>query len=52
MIAVLFEDVSQQALPQILPDRIYELWAIADNEPVPAGIFTVNEAGLEFLGIR
>ena len=36
-------------LPQIPPDRVYELWAFAGNEPVPAGIFGVDEAGHAFL---
>jgi anti-sigma-K factor RskA len=30
-------------------NRIYELWAIAGNEPVPAGLFEVDEAGHAFL---
>jgi hypothetical protein len=30
-------------------DRVYELWAFAGNEPVPAGIFQVDEAGHGFL---
>ena len=36
-------------LPQIPRDRVYELWAFAGNEPVPAGIFEVDEAGHAFL---
>jgi anti-sigma-K factor RskA len=36
-------------LPQIPRDRVYELWAIAGNEPVPAGIFEVDSAGHAFL---
>jgi hypothetical protein len=36
-------------LPQIPRDRVYELWAIAGNEPVPAGIFDVDSAGHAFL---
>jgi anti-sigma-K factor RskA len=32
-------------LPPTPPDRVYELWAIAGNEPMPAGIFQVDEAG-------
>jgi anti-sigma-K factor RskA len=36
-------------LRQIPPDRVYELWAFAGNEPVPAGIFGVDEAGHAFL---
>jgi anti-sigma-K factor RskA len=32
-------------LPQTSRDRIYELWAIAGNEPIPAGIFAVDERG-------
>jgi anti-sigma-K factor RskA len=30
-------------------NRIYELWAIAGNEPVAAGLFEVDEAGHAFL---
>jgi anti-sigma-K factor RskA len=33
-------------LPQIPRDKEYELWAIAGAEPVPAGVFIVNEQGL------
>jgi anti-sigma-K factor RskA len=36
-------------LPQMPPNRVYELWAIAGNEPVPAGLFEVDEAGHAFL---
>jgi Anti-sigma-K factor rskA len=36
-------------LRPIPPDRVYELWAFAGNEPVPAGIFGVDEAGHAFL---
>ena len=36
-------------LPQLPPNRVYELWAIAGNEPVPAGTFEVDEAGHAFL---
>jgi anti-sigma-K factor RskA len=36
-------------LPQIPPDRVYELWAFAGKEPVPAGTFEVDEAGHAFL---
>jgi anti-sigma-K factor RskA len=32
-------------LPEAPGDKTYELWAIAGNEPVPAGLFTVDEAG-------
>jgi anti-sigma-K factor RskA len=32
-------------LPAIPRDKIYELWAIAGNEPIPAGLFAVDEAG-------
>jgi anti-sigma-K factor RskA len=32
-------------LPQLSRDRIYELWAIAGSEPIPAGIFAVDERG-------
>jgi anti-sigma-K factor RskA len=36
-------------LPQTPRNRVYELWAIAGNEPVPAGIFEVDAAGHAFL---
>jgi anti-sigma-K factor RskA len=36
-------------LPPIPPDKVYELWAFVGNEPVPAGIFQVDEAGHGFL---
>jgi multidrug efflux pump subunit AcrA (membrane-fusion protein) len=36
-------------LPPTPADRVYELWAIAGKEPVPAGIFRVDEAGHGFL---
>jgi hypothetical protein len=36
-------------LPPIPADRVYELWAFAGNDPVPAGIFEVDEAGRAFL---
>jgi anti-sigma-K factor RskA len=39
---------STSGLPQIPRDRVYELWAIAGNEPVPAGIFEVDSAGHAF----
>lgn len=32
-------------LPPLPGDRVYELWAIAGAEPLPAGIFTVDAAG-------
>jgi anti-sigma-K factor RskA len=32
-------------LPATARDKIYELWAIAGDEPVPAGLFAVDEAG-------
>lgn len=32
-------------LPAAPPDRAYELWAVAGAEAVPAGVFTVDEAG-------
>jgi hypothetical protein len=38
-------------LPRVLPNRVYELWAIAGNQPVPAGIFDVDEAGHAFLKV-
>jgi anti-sigma-K factor RskA len=30
-------------LPKNSPDKVYELWAIAGDEPVPAGVFAVSE---------
>ena len=36
-------------LHQSAPGRVYELWAIAGNEPVSAGLFEVDEAGRAFL---
>ena len=33
-------------LPRIPADKAYELWGIAGAEPVPAGVFIVNERGL------
>ena len=33
-------------LPPIPADKAYELWGIAGAEPVPAGVFVVNEQGL------
>jgi anti-sigma-K factor RskA len=36
-------------LPRAAADKVYELWAIAGNEPVPAGIFEVDAAGHGFL---
>jgi anti-sigma-K factor RskA len=36
-------------LPQVPHDRVYELWAIAGNEPMPAGLFEVDAAGHAFL---
>jgi hypothetical protein len=39
-------------LPQLPGNRIYELWAIAGKEPVPAGLFEVDEAGRAFLRLQ
>jgi hypothetical protein len=36
-------------LRQVPRDRVYELWAFAGKEPVPAGIFEVDEAGHAYL---
>jgi anti-sigma-K factor RskA len=36
-------------LPQAPPDKVYELWAIADSKPVPAGTFRVDDAGYALL---
>ena len=38
-------------LPRVLPNRTYELWAIAGDKPMPAGIFDVDEAGYAFLKV-
>ncbi len=32
-------------LPLTPPDKAYELWAITGDEPVPAGVFTVDQRG-------
>ena len=32
-------------LPKTAADQAYELWGIAGNEPVPAGVFLVNDHG-------
>ena len=32
-------------LPKTATDKAYELWGIAGNEPVPAGVFIVDERG-------
>jgi anti-sigma-K factor RskA len=32
-------------LPKPSPDKAYELWAIAGNEPIAAGVFTVDDRG-------
>ena len=32
-------------LPKTAADKAYELWGIAGNEPVPAGVFVVDERG-------
>jgi anti-sigma-K factor RskA len=32
-------------LPKTAADKAYELWGIAGNEPVPAGVFSVDERG-------
>lgn len=36
-------------LPEAPPDRVYELWAIAGAEPVPAGLFAVSAGSRAFL---
>ena len=33
-------------LPPVPAGKAYELWGIAGAEPVPAGVFIVNEGGL------
>lgn len=38
-----------RGLPPTPANKVYELWAIAGNEPVPAGIFEVDAAGYAFL---
>ena len=32
-------------LPRTAADKAYELWGIAGNEPVPAGVFRVDDQG-------
>jgi len=32
-----------QGLPKNAPDKVYELWAIAGDEPVPVGTFSVED---------
>ena len=34
-----------KGLPKTSTDKAYEFWGIAGNEPVPAGVFSVNELG-------
>jgi anti-sigma-K factor RskA len=34
-----------KGLPKTSTDKAYELWGIAGNEPVPAGVFSVDEQG-------
>ena len=34
-----------KGLPKTSADKAYELWGIAGDEPVPAGVFLVNEQG-------
>jgi anti-sigma-K factor RskA len=34
-----------KGLPKTSADKAYELWGIAGNEPVPAGVFSVDELG-------
>ena len=34
-----------KGLPKTSADKAYELWGIAGNEPVPAGVFLVDELG-------
>lgn len=36
-------------LPAAAPDKIYELWAISGKEPIPAGLFAVDEKGRALL---
>jgi anti-sigma-K factor RskA len=36
-------------LAQLPPGRIYELWAIAGNDPFPAGVFTLEPSGRAML---
>jgi anti-sigma-K factor RskA len=39
-------------LPVLPSDKAYELWAIAGNEPVPAGVFLVDRGGRALLRLR
>jgi anti-sigma-K factor RskA len=34
-----------RALPSLPADKTYELWAIVDSSPVPAGLFAVDDEG-------
>jgi anti-sigma-K factor RskA len=34
-----------RGLERVAPDKTYELWLIADNKPVPAAVFNVDETG-------
>lgn len=36
---------SARDLPALPPDRVYQLWAIADGKPVSAGLFTPDARG-------
>ena len=36
-------------LAQVPAEKIYELWALAGNEPVPAGLFTLDQQGRALL---
>lgn len=38
--------VIANGLPEPGPDRVYELWAIVDDTPVPAGLFTPDDGGV------
>jgi anti-sigma-K factor RskA len=40
-----------RGLPPAPPDRAYELWALAGAEPVPAGVFTVDQSGRALLRV-
>jgi anti-sigma-K factor RskA len=39
-------------LSQLPPDKVYELWAIAGSEPIPAGTFTVDQNGCAKMNLR
>lgn len=41
-----------QALPVLPSNQAYQLWQIADNQPVSIGVFTVDQAGIATLAVN